>query len=481
MSNSSTTIKTKRTTYLHTQTVASSAWTVNHNLGQKYVNITVANSSDEVCIPNITFTDENSLTLIFNQAESGNAFIIYTSGKEKGDVIEQIDPVVEIKSDDYTIVVPDDERKIIMFDSDAASTNSSFSLSAASASEVGFEVTIVKLGTKSLEILISDYFDSVLGRNYYAPIDKASFITFMVNEESKWVLKYSSGGWWPSMNRGVFAGGNAVNTMSYITISSEGFSADFGDLSAVKTYSGSAGSKTIGLVAGGNDPGGNRTAATDYFTFATLGNAVSWGNLTQVRQYPGRGSNGVRATFGAGASTSYSAVIDYFTFATKGNAVGFGSATQARQHPGGTSSNTRAIITGGYITSTFVNTIDYVTIMTTGNAADFGDLTVAGQNVPSSVSNSTRGVIMGGQGRDTTIDYVTITTLGNATDFGDPFQSLAAGSACCSFIKGIAGGQISPILTVINIATTGNGTNWGNLNVPCYRDSASSDCHGGLV
>lgn len=57
------------TYYLFTGGTAATSFTVTHNLGQKYCNVTVVDSTDEVVIPqSITFTDANNLTVTFNSA-----------------------------------------------------------------------------------------------------------------------------------------------------------------------------------------------------------------------------------------------------------------------------------------------------------------------------------------------------------------------------------------------------------------------------
>jgi len=59
---------------IHTQTSAASTWTVSHNLGVQYPNVTVYNASNEVIIPQtITATDANTLTLTFGSAVAGYA------------------------------------------------------------------------------------------------------------------------------------------------------------------------------------------------------------------------------------------------------------------------------------------------------------------------------------------------------------------------------------------------------------------------
>jgi hypothetical protein len=58
-----------RPTYFLYSGASSTSHTVAHNLGQKYCNVTVVDSSDEVVIPqSITFVDGNSLTVTFTSA-----------------------------------------------------------------------------------------------------------------------------------------------------------------------------------------------------------------------------------------------------------------------------------------------------------------------------------------------------------------------------------------------------------------------------
>ena len=69
-------------------------------------------------------------------------------------------------------------------------------------------------------------------------------------------------------------------------------------------------------------------------------------------------------------------VIDYVTMATAGNATDFGNLTVARSVPASASNGTRATFGGGNSSSATDDTIDYVTIDTAGNATDFGNLSV---------------------------------------------------------------------------------------------------------
>jgi hypothetical protein len=55
--------------HLYTASVDATSHTVNHNIGQKYCNVTVVDGADEVVIPqSITFNDESNLTVTFTSA-----------------------------------------------------------------------------------------------------------------------------------------------------------------------------------------------------------------------------------------------------------------------------------------------------------------------------------------------------------------------------------------------------------------------------
>lgn len=65
------------TSYLHTQSFDSTSWIVVHNLGHKYANVEVIDSSDLSMIPDeISFDNTSQLTITFIEAESGHAVII---------------------------------------------------------------------------------------------------------------------------------------------------------------------------------------------------------------------------------------------------------------------------------------------------------------------------------------------------------------------------------------------------------------------
>ena len=63
-----------RVSYIHTQGVSSSTWTVNHNLGF-YPNLTVQDSAGTIYEGEINYTNLDSLTVTFSSAFSGKAYL----------------------------------------------------------------------------------------------------------------------------------------------------------------------------------------------------------------------------------------------------------------------------------------------------------------------------------------------------------------------------------------------------------------------
>ena len=154
----------------------------------------------------------------------------------------------------------------------------------------------------------------------------------------------------------------------------------------------------------------------------------------------------------------------------------------------------RGVFAGGYSpgASPFavVNTIDYVTIATLGNASDFGDLTQA-RNAFAPAASSTRGVFGGGKtaplafaNLQSTIDYIEIQSTGNAFDFGDLNDTLGRPSATSDSTRVVfAGGYnqqgnpnffVPAELQYITIASKGNAATFGTQFFGRYSMGAAA-------
>lgn len=156
--------------------------------------------------------------------------------------------------------------------------------------------------------------------------------------------------------RGVFIGRRyktgytetKYNNIDYITITSNGNSADFGDLlsdNSTRFEHAVGPHSTRAIIAGGY----NGTAGTDYriptnridyITISTTGNSTNFGNLTVARGSLGGSGNGERVCFAGGyngdTAVGYN-VIDYKSAISSANAVDFGDMTSTSNSDGGPS------------------------------------------------------------------------------------------------------------------------------------------------
>ena len=291
--------------------------------------------------------------------------------------------------------------------------------------------------------------------------------------------------------RGVFgmrAEPSITDSIDFITISTLGNAQDFGNSTDSRyTYSTCA-SRTRGFMAGGFSA---LVDTIDFVTFSSTGNAIDFGNLTQSRWVMCQGAaDSTRGMFvgglDPGPSTTFN-IIDFITMAQTGNAVDFGDISSTRRMGSGCQSSTRAIFAGGYTPSN-TNVIDFVTTSTTGDAADFGDLNYEQKN-GSAASNSTRGLFFGGNDGgnpyNNNISFITIATKGvNAADFGDLTVSVGGGGSSSSPTRAVRGGGLAPgnsnVIDKVEIPTTGNAVDFGNLNASGHNLQGFSNGHGGL-
>ena len=130
---------------------------------------------------------------------------------------------------------------------------------------------------------------------------------------------------------------------------------------------------------------------------------------------------------------------------------------------------------GGVVASAASSPIS-VTGLTNGTAYTFAvwATNTYGPSAFSAASNSVtpdtlqRGVFGGGDSYTNVIDYINIASTGNSSDFGDLLQEVRASTACSSATRGIfAGGETSSaiinVIQYITIESTGNATDFGDI------------------
>ena len=120
-----------------------------------------------------------------------------------------------------------------------------------------------------------------------------------------------------------------------------------------------------------------------------------------------------------------------------------------------------------------VNSISYVDISSTGTGYDFGDA-IAQRRGPAGVGSRTRALSGGGNGPEGSstvqdnVDYFTFASTGNGTDWGDLDADRSALGGCASATRGLFVGGYTPtpsnIIELVTIASTGSANDFGDLS-----------------
>ena len=301
--------------------------------------------------------------------------------------------------------------------------------------------------------------------------------------------------------RGVFGGGidypaTLKDTIEYVNVSSTGNSTDFGNLlGSYAWFGGPVGSRTRGVWIGHQNPSSPSGALNviEYVEIASTGNSTDFGDqhTGQLGGCTSGAGDRTRGLYAGGYAAPYSITnaIGYITIAQTGNSVDFGDLTRTRYATSCMASPTRGVFGG--TAPAYVNTISYVNIQTQGNAAYFGDLNLGSGN-GAAASNAVRGIFFHGliPGAYTnSIDYVTMASQGNAVDFGDKTNDAYYGSGCASPTRAIYAGGATPVpspstdintIMYVEIMTTGNATDFGDLTETVRGKGGLSNGHGGL-
>ena len=291
----------------------------------------------------------------------------------------------------------------------------------------------------------------------------------------------------------MLAGGGDVDPSSYtnqidfLTISTFGDSQEFGDLTRASTGAGGSASRTRGLFTNRRtfpSPVNSYFNEIDFVTIASTGDAQDFGDSTVTNGYNRALSSETRSL---GLAFSSINTINYVTIASTGDAQDFGDQSGVLEGGAACASSTRGVLAGGGN----IQRMDFITIASTGDAKDFGDLSATVNN-GIGLSNSTRGVFKIGFGSPLSytnaLEYITITTLGNTIDFGDALNVGPSAASGASPTRGIFAGGSSPVspyprtnvIQKIEILTTGNAVDFGDLSFAANHTAGFSNGHGGL-
>ena len=290
-----------------------------------------------------------------------------------------------------------------------------------------------------------------------------------------------------------------------------------GQLSIAFTAPTDTGTSAItGFVAqvassGDNYSAGSNTGTSSPIVVSSLSNGTSYtAKVWAINAYgtsaPSEASSGVAPTIGTrgliasgGSASGAVNTITFLTIATSGSDTDFGDTSDTTTRGTGLGSSTRGIFFINKESSNpTTSPIEYVTFTTTGNTTDFGDMTVMGGRDTAAASNETRGLFMGQIGETVgistsrnTIAYITIASAGNAQDFGDLTRAdndsnTGRNAALASTTRAVlcGGGASTPesnIMDYVTIGSTGNATDFGDLNVGMNNNAAVSSNTRGVI
>ena len=286
--------------------------------------------------------------------------------------------------------------------------------------------------------------------------------------------------------RGFILGGatpSESNTIDYHNLSSPGTFADFGNLFSGRYGCAATSSRSRAVIFGGY---GSNQDTVDFITMASTGDSVDALNLPVNHKHGAAFGNGTRACVAGSYYPAQINTISYVDIATLNNAVDFGDLTVARGIMKAANSTTRGIVGGGFEGPAPTMVIDYVNTASTGNALDFGDMISYTGQSGGATCNATR-ALWGGS-YNVAIGYITMATLGNAQDFGDAVNAWGHRPGMSSSTRGMWGGGKSgsspyPVKTEVDyveIATTGNAKDFGDLSEARSAGGGTSNGHGGL-
>ena len=232
-----------------------------------------------------------------------------------------------------------------------------------------------------------------------------------------------------------------------------------------------------------NATDGSYSQQIDYYTVATQSDGIDFGNLTVTGGYGSALSSQTRGVIAAGyihpSPGANSNVIDYVEMATVGNAVDFGDNTRVGNSRAGLSDGIRGVWAGNGGSPDPSTTVDLNIISSKGNAVDYGDTSYNANN--NGASNNVRGILANING----LDSYQLASGGNSIEFGDRETNMHQPNSTASHTRVVIAGGRSPStftdsLEYVNIASTGNSVNFGNLSDLTASGAGYSDSHGGL-
>ena len=245
--------------------------------------------------------------------------------------------------------------------------------------------------------------------------------------------------------RGVFVGGfegaptnGRISTIQALNIPTDGDICHFGDLQFNSQQLSGVGNETRGVYANGyaypNMQPVSSFSVNMHYTmiqFTSDANRTDFGDIlagTASRDLATTATP-IRGYFAGGEGTDQSPTsnkkITIKGFANDSESLNFGELSTLSNRGACLGSTTRGVFVIGNTIPAFTNILEYITLTTSGEMTDFGDaVSVTGDINNNSASNTIRGVYhnprnTSGGTELRTLEYITIATTGNATEFGE--------------------------------------------------------------
>ena len=293
--------------------------------------------------------------------------------------------------------------------------------------------------------------------------------------------------------------GSNPTDIDLITMATTGNASDYGDLTVGKGYGAATSNGIYAISAGGNTV----IDVIDFGPIAQTGNFIDFGDLTVARNALAGICNPTRGVFAGGTDGSSPSpagknVIDYITINSKGNATDFGDLTGTAAYIGVACTATRGFFIGNHtgLGTKDGKTTDLINFASTGNATDFGEVQGTLIRAGANTCNGKYGFMLGGATPSNTnmVQKFNMTSLGNMVDWSDLSSARQDSKGACGSHDGIdwdsisvqrpsatympgsgralfAGGYVSSTINVIetiNIPTTGNARDWGDLTASTF-------------
>ena len=239
----------------------------------------------------------------------------------------------------------------------------------------------------------------------------------------------------------------------------------------------------MGGIKGGSGP---RSNSIDSIEVATTGDATDFGDLVSDIFAASSCSSRVAAFRMGGGTPSPRNDIGKSIFASKGDEVDTGGdLSQNLVYSKGLSDSTRGLVVGGYVPDTGINSIEFFTMSSNGNTIDFGDVHHAASTTFTVFASPTRGIIANGSTPSSptgvnNISFITISTTGNSADFGDVSDPRTSCLGSSNAVRGLilgggdtsGGGGVNTI-DFVTIASLGDAKDFGDLTYTSNRDGTS--------